>query len=195
MAVWAPERKDAIPRVMKGLNALNHRGQEGAGICIIASNNSLRVFINPEEENRDKSTNTKHSVNALDLAGKNIVLVDDSVVRGNASKNLRNLITRTAELMRAHMPKSVHLRVGFPPIVHPCFMGIDFPDPRELVANSATGENIEEELAEKLGYDSIHFVTSDDLNHALSRELANYCTACFSGNYPLEVDQSKLFGK
>lgn len=163
--------------------------------AIIASNNSLRVFINPESGNRDRLTNTKHSVNPYDLAGKKVILVDDSVVRGTASQELLTLMNKTAELMRVEKPKGIHLRVGFPPIAHPCFMGIDFSDPKELVVNSTPGKNIEEELSRKLGYDSIHFVTAEDLNYALGGELNNCCTACFSGNYPVEVNQSELFGK
>jgi amidophosphoribosyltransferase len=107
------------------------------------------------------------------IKGKNIVLVDDSIVRGTTMKKLVNLI-KTAE------PASIHLRISSPPIICPCFYGIDMPTKEELIASA---KNVED-IRKYLGVDSLGYLSIDTMLSVLKPEdRPNFCTACFSGSY------------
>ena len=111
-----------------------------------------------------------------------VVIVDDSIVRGTTSKQLVNLI-------REANPKAIHLRISSSPILFPCFYGMDFPSRQELIANKMH-TNIEE-IRDYLGVDSLEYMTIDEmLNSMVDQKPEEFCTACFSGNYPVEIDNS-----
>jgi amidophosphoribosyltransferase len=109
------------------------------------------------------------------LKGKRIILVDDSIVRGTTCKKI-------IRLLREEGAREVHFRISSPPIKFPCFFGIDTPVQRELIASSYSVEEIREKIeADTLGYISLEGLLSCVKNPQ------NYCTACFNGDYPLEV--------
>jgi amidophosphoribosyltransferase len=114
------------------------------------------------------------------LEGKTVVIVDDSIVRGTTSKQLVSLIKE------AH-PKEIHFRISSSPIMHPCYYGMDFPSKDELIANQMNGSI--KEIEKYLGVDSLEYLTIDEMLEAVSEANSeNFCTACFSGNYPTEVN-------
>jgi len=117
------------------------------------------------------------------LKDKKVVLVDDSIVRGTTLMQL-------AQMLRKAGAKEVHVRVSSPPIIAPCYYGMDFPTKQELVASDKTIEKIREFL----GVDSLGYLSLEGMVSAVSNGKSGFCTACFTGNYPLkpEDDMTKL---
>jgi amidophosphoribosyltransferase len=112
------------------------------------------------------------------IEGRVIVLIDDSIVRGTTSKQLVNLI-------REANPKSIHIRITSPPIYNPCYYGMDFPSREELIANRF--ESIEK-IRDYLGVDSLEYMTEEELlDSMIDHTPEEFCTACFSGNYPIPI--------
>jgi len=108
------------------------------------------------------------------------VVVDDSIVRGTTSFQLINLI-------REAKPKSIHLRISSPPILYPCYYGMDFPSREELIAHRLNGDI--EAIRKYVGVDSLEYLTIPELITILEDDIAdNYCTTCFSGVYPTTID-------
>jgi amidophosphoribosyltransferase len=135
-----------------------------------------RTFIHPVQSGRDLNVRIKFNPVKGVIKGKNIILVDDSIVRGTTMKKLVNLV-KTAE------PASIHLRISSPPIICPCFYGIDMPTKEELIASS---KNVEE-IRKHLGVDSLGYLSIDSMLSVFKpEERPNFCTACFSGNYYVE---------
>jgi amidophosphoribosyltransferase len=121
------------------------------------------------------------------IRDKSIILIDDSIVRGNT---MRRLISR----LREAGAKQIHVRVGSPMIKFPCYMGIDFPSANELIARSKN----EEEISKEIGADSVEFLTVEEMLSAIG--ISTLCHACFTGKYPLEGNYDfssldKVFGK
>lgn len=139
-----------------------------------------RTFIQPGQENRELGVKIKFNVVKGVLEGRTIVVVDDSIVRGTTSKQLVNLL-------REAKPKSLHLRISSPPITHPCYYGMDFPNKEELLAYKLN-KNLEN-IKNYLGVDSIRYLTIDQMLNAVADiGKNNFCTSCFSGNYPIKID-------
>ena len=146
-----------------------------------------RTFIEPTERVRHLGVKLKHSANAPMLAGKRVVLVDDSIVRGTTSKKI-------VEMVRNAGAAEVHMRVSSPPTTHSCFYGIDTPERSKLLAAIHSVEA----MAELIGADSLAFISIDGLYRALNRGDRNaarpqYCDACFTGDYPIalpDLDQN-----
>jgi len=148
-------------------------------IGLIRSHYIGRTFILPGQAKRELGVRIKFNIVKGVLEGKTIVLVDDSIVRGTTSKQLVSLI-------REANPKAIHIRISSPPIFHPCFYGMDFPSEEELLANKFNG-NIEE-MRKYLGADSLEYLTEDELLKSMvEHEPEHFCTACFTGNYPVKV--------
>jgi amidophosphoribosyltransferase len=149
-------------------------------IGLIRSHYIGRTFIQPGQEKRKIGVRIKFNIVKGVLEGRTIVIVDDSIVRGTTSKQLVNLIKEAN-------PKEIHLRISSSPIMHPCYYGMDFPSREELVANQMNGDI--KEIGKYLGVDSLEYLTIDEMLEAVSEANSeNFCTACFSGNYPTEVD-------
>jgi amidophosphoribosyltransferase len=149
-------------------------------IGLIRSHYIGRTFIQPGQSRREIGVRIKFNTVKGVLEGRTVVIVDDSIVRGTTSKQLVNLI-------REANPRSIHLRISSPPIVHPCFYGMDFPSKQELIADRYNS-NIKE-IADNLGVDSLEYLTIDELLEAVSEAgPENFCHACFSGAYPTDVD-------
>jgi len=118
------------------------------------------------------------------IEGKRVVVIDDSIVRGTTCKLLIKLI-------REAKPKELHVCISSPPISHPCPYGMDFPDENELIANQCHGDV--EEIRREIGADSLTYLSMENLLSAVSSEgKRGYCTACFSGNYPIEPEKNIL---
>ncbi len=137
-----------------------------------------RTFIMPTEETRRSEVKIKLNVVRDVVAGKRVIVVDDSIVRGTTSKaRIHNL--------RAAGAKEVHLRISAPPIRYPCFYGIDFPHVHELIA----ADKSVEEIARYIEVDSLGYQTVEGLITAVPGSRESYCLACFTGEYPVEVTE------
>ncbi len=134
-----------------------------------------RTFIQPSQSMRQFSVRVKINPVKSAIKDKKLLVVDDSIVRGTTVQ------TRCAKL-RELGAKEVHFRVSCPPIKYPCFYGIDFPSPFELVAN----KHDVEQLSKVLGLDSLHYLSLEGLKSCVS-ESNKYCCACFDGKYPTEA--------
>ncbi len=137
-----------------------------------------RTFILPDQKQRDLAVNLKLNIISEIVAGKRIVVVDDSVVRGTTT------LAKMRALRRAGA-KEIHLRVSCPPIRHPCFYGIDFATRGQLVANNRTVA----EIAEKVEVDSLAYLSLDGMLACLKTPKKDCCTACWSGEYKIPIDQ------
>ena len=147
-----------------------------------------RTFIQPTQKGRTDSVKLKHNANPAAVAGKRVVLVDDSIVRGTTS---RKIVT----MMRAAGAAEVHMRIASPPTTNPCFYGVDTPDQDQLIAAKLSIE----EIAKDIGADSLAFITVDGLYRALgeanrNNDVPQFCDACFTGDYPINL-ASGLSGK
>jgi len=135
-----------------------------------------RTFIQPNQAGRESSVRVKFNPVREVLAGKRVVLVDDSIVRGTTSRKL-------VRMLRKNGAREVHFRVGSPPVTHPCFYGIDTPSRRELIGALKTTEEIREFLtADSLGYLSLEGL------FACEQDGTQFCSACFTGQYPIAPD-------
>jgi amidophosphoribosyltransferase len=132
-----------------------------------------RTFIHPVQSGRDHSVRIKFNPVKGVLKGKKVILVDDSIVRGTTMKKIVNLV-KTAE------PAEIHLRISSPPIICPCFYGIDMPTKEELIASAKSVEDIRVYL----GVDSLGYLSIEGLLSVLkSEERDHFCRACFDGSY------------
>jgi amidophosphoribosyltransferase len=140
-----------------------------------------RTFIQPAQDARDLGVRVKFNLLRDVLKGKSIIIVDDSIVRGTTSKiRVRNL--------RASGVRQVHLRISCPPHRHPCYYGIDFHDPAELIANKYASL---EDVRKYLGVDSLGYLSLDGMLGCLKYSPRHYCTACWTGNYPVTGNAAK----
>lgn len=141
-----------------------------------------RTFIQPGEHERGLKVRSKYNIVRGVLKGRRVVVVDDSIVRGTTSKML-------VQLLREAHPKEIHLRISSPPITNPCFYGMDFPTKDKLIANQLGGDV--EKIREELGVDSLVYLSMKGLLASVPKyedEKGSYCTACFSGNHPLPIE-------
>jgi amidophosphoribosyltransferase len=149
-------------------------------IGLIRSHYIGRTFIQPGQEKREVGVRIKFNTVKGVLEDRTVVMVDDSIVRGTTSKQL-------VSLLKEANPKEIHLRISSSPIMHPCYYGMDFPSREELIANRYNG-NIAK-IKEYLEVDSLEYLTIDEMLEAVSEaDPENFCTACFSGNYPTQID-------
>jgi amidophosphoribosyltransferase len=135
-----------------------------------------RTFIMPEQSTRDTAVRLKLNVVHANVAGMRVVLVDDSIVRGTTSRII-------VDHLKKKGAREVHLRIGSPPIIAPCYLGIDTPTRDELVACGRTLD----EIAAFLHADSVRYVSPEGLIEAVGIEVSNLCLGCVSGNYPVEI--------
>ncbi len=151
-------------------------------IGLIRSHYIGRTFIQPEIDKRKLSVKVKFNTVKGAISQKEIVLVDDSIVRGTTSKQLISLIKEAN-------PKSIHLRIASPPILYPCYYGMDFPNPDELIANRMNNNLIK--IKEELGTDSLEYLSFKGLIECTpEKDEKFYCTACFSGKYPIAIEDN-----
>jgi amidophosphoribosyltransferase len=180
LAAEHPVPADVVIAVPDSSNSIALGYSEATGIPfelgLIRNHYVGRTFIQPGQAGRDSSVRVKFNPVREVLAGRRVVLVDDSIVRGTTSRKLVRMLKRNGAA-------EVHFRVGSPPVTHPCFYGIDTPSRRELIGALKTGEEIREYLeADSLGYLSLEGLL------ACEREGGAFCHACFTGAYPVPVD-------
>ncbi len=137
-----------------------------------------RTFIQPKQTIRDFNVRLKFNPVGGILKDRRIVLVEDSIVRGTTLKILTQFIRRAGA-------KEVHIRVSSPPIVNPCYYGMDFPTKKELIANAMTVE----EIRQYLGVDSLGYLSQEGLLESVPNNICDYCFACFGGPYPIPFDE------
>lgn len=148
-------------------------------IGLIRSHYVGRTFIQPDQSSRELKVKTKFNTVKGVLKDRIVVIVDDSIVRGTTSRQLVRLVKEAG-------PKEIHFRVASPPIKNPCYYGMDFPSREELIANRLNGDL--EEIRKELGVDSVAYLSMEKLLEAAPHEGGrNYCTACFSGKYPVPI--------
>src|SRR3984957_10258774 len=135
-----------------------------------------RTFITPGQAAREESVRRKLNPLRENIAGKRIVVVDDSIVRGTTQRAV-------AKMLREAGAREVHLRISCPPVTWPCFYGIDIPNRDELIAAKSTIA----ELEEYLGVDSLAYLSLDNLVAAIAAPGAGFCSACLTGDYPAPV--------
>lgn len=136
-----------------------------------------RTFIAPEQQGRTEKVRLKFNTVEGVLRDRSVVLVDDSIVRGTTMNKLVGMI-------RAAGAREVHVRITSPPVRHPCYFGMDFPDPAELLANEHPDED---SLCRAIGADSLKYLSLEGMLRATEKDPTHFCTACFSGCYPEPV--------
>jgi len=146
------------------------------GLGLIRSHYVGRTFIEPKQSIRDFGARMKHSAVPEALRGKRVVVVDDSIVRGTTSRKLVRMIRRAGA-------KEIHMRIGSPPIVGPCFYGIDTPVRKELIASRLTVEKIRKYLDVK----SLKYLSLEGMLKSTQKSSNDFCTACFTDKYPIPL--------
>ncbi|MBW2496206.1 MAG: amidophosphoribosyltransferase [Deltaproteobacteria bacterium] len=158
---------------------------EEAGIpyetALIRNHYVSRSFIEPTQTIRDFKVRVKHNAIRGFLEGKRIVLVDDSIVRGTT-------LVKIVGMLRAAGAREVHVRISSPPTIGPCHYGIDTPNREELIACRYSVE----EIREQIGADSLGYLSIEGLRASAAGELKRgICDACFSDDYPIEIDPAQ----
>ncbi|MBI4227652.1 MAG: amidophosphoribosyltransferase [Candidatus Omnitrophica bacterium] len=156
--------------------ALGYSHESGIPLEIGMARNHYagRTFIQPLQESRDFRVRVKFNPVREVLKGRRVVVVDDSIVRGTTCR-------ARLQSIREAGATEIHMRVSCPPIKHPCFYGIDFPTKGELIACTHSIE----EIRKFLGVDSLGYLSLEGMLGAVSGPKDQYCTACYSGRYPL----------
>lgn len=135
-----------------------------------------RTFIQPNQLIRDFKVKVKLNPVKDALRGKRIVIVEDSVVRGTTSRG-------RVRALREAGAREIHMRVSCPPIISPCFYGIDFPTKKELIASNHSIDQIRDYI----GVDSLKFISLEGMLSSMTLPKDEFCTACFTGNYPTTI--------
>jgi amidophosphoribosyltransferase len=141
-----------------------------------------RTFIEPDDTLRQIGVNLKYNPLTTNLKGKRVVMVDDSIVRGNTAGPM-------VQLMRDGGAAEVHVRVSSPPVRHPCFMGVDMATYKQLIAYNLDNEGIRK----RIGADSLAYLSLEGMTNAVAESInvaeTGHCTACFSGDYPVSIPE------
>jgi amidophosphoribosyltransferase len=143
-----------------------------------------RTFIQPSQTIRQLGIRLKLNPLREVIKGKRLVVVDDSIVRGNTQRAL-------VRMLREAGAAEVHVRISSPPVTDPCFYGIDFASKAELIASGLSVE----EIRSSIGADSLAFVSLEGLTAATAQTADRLCRACFTGEYPIAIPEQDLIGK
>jgi amidophosphoribosyltransferase len=143
-----------------------------------------RTFIEPSQAIRNFGVKLKLNPVRNLVAGKRVVLVDDSIVRGTTSRKL-------VRLMREAGAHEVHMRISCPPTISPCYYGVDTPTKEELIASS----NTPEQICKYLGADSLGYLSLVGLRRAVNDRSGEFCTSCYTGVYPTDLVQLEVRGE
>jgi amidophosphoribosyltransferase len=142
-----------------------------------------RTFIMPGQKRREAAVKEKLNPIKAFVESKNVIILDDSIVRGTTTTKIINLIREAGAI-------SVNVRISCPPVIRPCYMGIDFPTTAELIAGNFKelyGEdNYIEEIRKQIGADSLRYQSIEDLIAAIGKNRNQLCLACLTGEYPLK---------
>jgi amidophosphoribosyltransferase len=174
----APVDADLVIAVPDSGNAAARGVARASGIPqddgFIKNRYVARTFIQPGQELRRHGLRLKFNPLPEVVAGKRLVVVDDSIVRGNTTRQI-------VQMLRDAGASEVHLRISAPPIKHPCHYGIDMSTREEMIAHGRTVD----EVAEELGADSLHYLSLEGVYEAVGAPRSEHCDACFTGEYPL----------
>lgn len=159
--------------------AYGYAQASGIPYCQVFYKNSYvgRTFIKPTQKERESSVKMKLSVLETAVKDKNIVLVDDSIVRGTTIANLIRLLKRAGA-------KSVHVRICSPPFLYPCYFGTDVPSNKQLIASTHSTE----EIRQMIDADSLGYMKIEDLQKMVGD--LPICRACFDNNYPMDISEA-----
>jgi len=190
LAEEAPVEADIVIGVPDSATVAAQGYADGTGIPFadgLVKNRYIgRTFIQPDDHLRKMGVGLKYNPLPSTLSGKRVVMVDDSIVRGNTAGPL-------VSLLRSAGAKEVHVRVASPPVKHPCFLGVDMASQRELVGHRYAVDRI----CKHIGADSLAYLSHDGLLETVKgdqEERRGHCSACFSGKYPMKVPDD-LFGE
>ncbi len=147
-------------------------------LCFVRNNYVGRTFIKPEQSEREASIHIKLNVLRQAVAGKRLIMVDDSIVRGSTSANIIRALKQAGA-------KEVHVRISSPPLHWPCYFGTDIPTREELTSNHHTVE----ELCKVIGADSLGFLSCASLYPLVGTQERTFCDACFTGEYPIPLEE------
>ena len=153
------------------------------GNAFIKNNYVGRTFIKPKQAQRESSVKVKLNVLKEAVAGKRVVMIDDSLVRGTTS-------ARIVSLLKNSGAKEVHVRISSPPFKHPCYFGTDIPSEDQLIA---TGKTVDE-ICKIIGADSLGYLEVDRLSEMICGG-TGFCDACFTGNYPMDPPTRDIRGE
>lgn len=162
-----------------GLDAALGFSQESGipyGVGFIKNRYIGRTFIQPTQIMRDNAVKIKLNVIKETVAGKRVVLVDDSIVRGTTS-------AKVVKLLRNAGAKEIHMRISAPPFISECYFGTDIDSKDKLIANKHTVD----EIAKIIGVDSLGFLSTDGVVRIAENADCGFCRGCFTGKYPIEV--------
>jgi amidophosphoribosyltransferase len=174
----APVEADLVIAVPDSGNAAARGLARAAGLPqddgFVKNRYVARTFIQPGQELRKHGLRLKFNPLPEVIAGKRLVVVDDSIVRGNTTRQI-------VQMLREAGAAEVHLRISAPPIKHPCHYGIDMSTREEMIAHGRDTQQI----ATELGCDSLHYLSLEGVYEAIGAGRDTHCDACFSGDYPL----------
>jgi len=174
----APVDADLVIAIPDSGNAAARGLAKAAGLPqddgFIKNRYVARTFIQPGQQLRRNGLRLKFNPLPEVVAGKRLIVVDDSIVRGNTMPQI-------VKMLRDAGATEIHLRISSPPIKHPCHYGIDMSTREEMIAHGRTVE----EVAEELGADSLHYLSLEGVYEAVQGDRESHCDACFSGRYPL----------
>lgn len=152
------------------------------GMAFVKNSYVGRTFIKPKQSVRESSVMIKLNVLKEVVAGKRVVMIDDSIVRGTTCAHI-------VGMLKAAGATEVHVRISSPPFLYPCYFGTDVPSDDQLIAHN----NTVEQIRQMIGADSLGYLAVDRLHELVNGE-HNYCDACFSGKYPIEPPKEDIRG-
>lgn len=142
-----------------------------------------RTFIQPEQGMREMAVHLKLNPIRSLVEGKRVVMIDDSIVRGTTSRHIVNLLKSAGA-------KEVHVRISSPPVKYSCYFGIDTPERKKLIASTHEVE----EIRELICADSLGYISVEGLLKTCEGTKCDFCTACFMGNYPINIEEQEAKG-
>lgn len=146
------------------------------GVGLVKNRYIGRTFITPGQESREQAVRIKLGALASCVAGRRVVMIDDSIVRGTTSRQI-------VSLLREAGATAVHMRSSAPPFIAPCYFGTDIPDRKNLIACHHSVE----EIRDMIGADSLGFLSLESLHKIAPQASCGFCDGCFTGNYPVCV--------
>ena len=151
-----------------------------------------RTFIQPSQTIRQLGIRLKLNPLREMIRGKRLIVVDDSIVRGNTQRALIRMLREAGAV-------EVHVRIASPPVRWPCFYGIDFASPAELIANAANADGSQDEMLDAvrhaIGADTLGYISLEGMVSATEQPPTRLCCACFDGKYPIELPSETVLGK
>ena len=151
------------------------------GTAFVKNSYVGRTFIKPKQSSRESAVRIKLNVLKEAVAGKRIIMIDDSIVRGTTSALIVNML-------RDAGAREVHVRISAPPFLHPCYFGTDIPSEDQLIAHGRTVD----EIREMIGADSLSYLRQERLPQMAAGK--PICTACFTGDYPIDPPEEDIRG-